>query len=114
MRDLSDENKVMFLKAKLRNDGTFVLEPSRKANIKNDMDLTVYAKPIDKSNRISKFSVGSGKVQQGDTITLKLTHQDKRIKLNNDLQYFVRVPKKKHPLQLRLLRALNLDESDDS
>ena len=113
MRRLSDEKKAVFLQAHRRGDGDFVIVPHPNVTIKNGMDLTVYAKPVDNRATMARFTIGSGKVRQGKDTTLKLTRQDGRIKLNDDLQYFVRVPRKKSSLQERILRALISKENDD-
>ncbi len=113
MRRMKDEKKAVFLQAKRCNDGSFEISHSDNIVIANGMDLTLYAKPVDASSKVARFTVGSGKVKKGKHITLKLSHQDDRIQLNDKLQYFVRVPKKKGILPDRIIKLLLPQSSDN-
>ena len=113
MRRLSDEKKAVFLRAERCADGAFMITPQSNVKVEDGMNLTVYAKPVDRKATIARFTIGSGKVEKGNGITLKLTQQDGQIRLNDNLQYFVRVPHKRSSLHKSIVRALLPGKSDD-
>lgn len=115
MRRMRDEKRAVFLQAKRCSDGAFEITPPDNIVIKDGMDLTLYAKPVDGNSRVSRFTVGSGKVRKGKQkqATLKLLQRDGRIQLNDKLQYYVRVPQKKGILSERFIKVLLSRSTED-
>ena len=115
MRRMRDEKKAVFLQVKRCNDGAFEITPPDNIVIRDGMDLTLYAKPVDGTSRVTRFTVGTGKAKKGSQkrVTLKLAQRDGRIQLNDRLQYYVRVPKKKGILSERLMKVLLPRSTDE-
>ena len=113
MRRMRDEKKAVFLQAKRCNDGAFEITPPANIVIRNGMNLTLYAEPVDINSQVSRFTVGSGKVKKDKRVTLKLSQRDDRIQLNEKLRYYVRVPKKKGILSRRIMKVLLPGASED-